>query len=191
MEHIAECRQMQVDEIMALQALIEPDKFVISKECQFAELQAKLEQYACGSGDQDLCLSIVRHPPLSVYILLQVDDNNAILYPEDSSMQFTAGVLLNVTLPRSYLSSDTSFLPATPDFEFLRVLVTDKEALCSADKPLESLAWLDKATLLEAMSKYATQELLPYPCVYELTETWLTDHLFEYLRLQPGVIVTK
>ena len=193
LEQIAECRQMQVDEIMALQAMMEQDKFVLSKACQFTQLQEKLEQRAYDENDQELCLSIAQHPSLSFYMLLHVDDdNNVLAEATETSMTLNATLILRVSLPPFYLrSSETATSSPTPHFDFIQVMVTDKQALCSADKPLESLAWLDETAILDAMTLHAKQELLPYPCVYELAETWLSEHLFEYLKLQPGVLTTK
>ena len=84
----------------------------------------------------------------------------------------------------------SSASPTTPQWDFdTYVMVTDKNEYCSSDKPLESLAFLDVTKLQQDMSQHAHEELIPYPCVYEMTITWLSEHIFDYLTLHPHLLV--
>ncbi|CAB9519740.1 expressed unknown protein [Seminavis robusta] len=179
---IAECKQMQLDEIMALEAMIPEEDFVMCHAEKVQELRDLLEDEADDAHDQ-----IARQPPIAFYIRLEVDDyrdsNN-----DDNEMDLNTMVLIRVTLPPLYLNSEGS---QEPIWNFDYVMVTDKNALCSADKPLESLAWLDEIKLKEALAKQAQEDLLPYPCVYELAVTWLSENIYDYLNMQSHLLATK
>jgi hypothetical protein len=117
---------------------------------------------------------------------------------DDLAMDLIATVVLRVTLPPLYLLDDDDDdnndcngnngqgmirTPSIPIWTFEYVMVTDRNYYCSADKALESLGYLDEVNLKHAMMKEAIDVLLPYPCVYELSVVWLTEHIFEYLQL--------
>ena len=172
---IAECKQMQVDELMALEAMIPQKDFVLSDASQLSELREKLLE-----NDS----RVAYHPPISFIIQLDIDDYR----DTNDDMKLNALVLLRVTLPPLYQSSEGS---QTPLWEFEHVMVTDKTAKCSADKPVESLAWLDTNEIQRAMSKYAQEDLLPYPCVYEVAVTWLSENIFEFLNMHPHLLATS
>ena len=179
-EKIAECKQMQADEIMALEAMIPEEDFIVSNASKFSDLKEKLEQM-----DND---SVVKHPPISFLIKLDIDDYRYEKGEGEADMALNALVLIRVTLPPLYLNSEDSQAPVW-DFEY--VMVTDKNAFCSADKPLESLAWLNESDIKEAMTKHAEEVLLPYPCVYEVAVTWLSENIFSYLNMYPHLLATK
>lgn len=224
-ERIVECKQMQVDELMALEAMMIPDEeddnnndFFVSNASKLPELKDKLEQYNNNSGGCDnddnissisassssLRLSIVNHPPISFYMKLEVDDyrgpttmedhNN-----EDNYMKLNAMILLRVTFPPMYLNNSSSsssssdgvdYSHQSPIWDVEYVMVTDKLAMVSADKPLESLAYINKKELLlQAMNKHAQEDLLPYPCVYQVVCEWLSENIFEYLTMHPHVLL--
>merc|ERR1712194_662255 len=105
----------------------------------------------------------------------------------EHEMDLNVLILMRVTLPPLYLNSEGS---QTPVWEFLDVMVMDKKFFCSADKPLESLAWLDEQKLKDAMNSEAQESLLPYPCVYESVVTWLSENVYDYLNIQYHLLAT-
>jgi hypothetical protein len=185
-DKIAECKQMQADEIMALEAMIPEEDFVISNASKLPELKEKLEQMEIDS--------IAKHPPISYFIKLDIDDYrdaNPADGEKNDSMDLNALLLLRVTLPSLYLNSSGEGTSPAPHWDFESVMVTDKKAYCSADKPLESLAWLNEDQIKQDMSKQAKEDLLPYPCVYEMAVTLLSENIFGYLNFYPHLLATK
>jgi hypothetical protein len=179
MNKIAECKETQIDEITALEAMI-PEDFLVSTESNLPKLQDKIDELKETEPGDELLRSIAKHPPLSFLLKLELDDLGEI-DSANPDMDLTALILLRVTLPPLYPSS----VPPRWDFEY--VMVTDKLAMCSADKPLESLAWLDDKRLQQTMLEKAEEEILPYPCVYELGVMWLSEHVFEFLQIHSHV----
>ena len=100
---------------------------------------------------------------------LEIDD------PEDDD--FVAHFLLHVSYPSNYPLETTP-----PTIRILWHLVTQKSLVVTSNKPLESLAILQEEALFQAMSEEAQESLLGMPSVYELLDTWLTDHIFEFLQ---------
>lgn len=184
---IIECRKMQLDEIMALEAMIPEMDLVISANSRLSELQEKVEKFE-SEGNEALRSSIAKHPPISFYIRVEVDDYRESKPDDSSNMDLNAMFVLRVTLPPLYLNSEGSQAPV---WEFEHVMVTDKTEMCSAEKPLESLAWMDVQQIQEEMSANAQEELLPYPAVYECAVTWLSENIFGYLNMHPHLLATK
>jgi hypothetical protein len=183
---IVECKQMQLDEILALEAMVPEEDFVICNGSRITELREALD--SC-DDDSTIRRRIAKHPPLSFYIRLEVDDCH-IPAGDDlaAEIDWNVQILIRVTLPPLYLNSDGS---QQPMWSFEYVMVTDKNQYCSADKPLESMAWLDEIKLKQAMEKNAEEELLPYPCVYELAASWMSENVFQFLSIQSHLLVTK
>jgi hypothetical protein len=176
---IAECKEMQINEILSLEAMM-PDDFLVSTASNMSELQHKLDELSQTEPDDETLLqSIAKHPPLSFFLKLEIDDVSTDI--SNGEMELVALILLRVTPAPLYPSS------APPRWDFESVMVTDKLAMCSADKPLESLAFLEEKRLQQALLEKAEEEILPYPCVYELGVTWLSEQVFEFLQLQPHV----
>ena len=180
---LVECRQMQLDEVMALQAMIPEEDFIISTASELSKLQEYLERL--NEGDVAAREFVAKHPPISFYIRLQIDDHRA----DQVDSNLNALLLVRVTLPPLYLNPDGD--SQIPIWEFPHVMVTDKDELCSADKPLESLAWLDTVRVQESLSRLAAEELLPYPAVYETTVTWLSEHVFDVFQWHPHLQATQ
>ena len=182
---VVECKRMQLDEIIALEALIPEDEFCLIESSDIQGLRQKFDEMDAGN---DVSKSIVQHPRLSLLIQLEVEGSLAT--PSDELMDLTALIILYVGLPPLYLNSDDG-LSEVPSWRFRHVMVTDKDIFCSADKPLESMAWLDEKAILQAMTDFARGELVPYPCVYEVAVTWLSEHLFKYLNLHPHLLLAE
>ncbi|OEU08789.1 hypothetical protein FRACYDRAFT_249131 [Fragilariopsis cylindrus CCMP1102] len=68
-----------------------------------------------------------------------------------------------------------------PKIQITWFTLTKKSLITSSNKPLESLGVLDEIKLIQSMSDYAQEFLLGMPSVYELLDTWLSEHLFEYI----------
>jgi hypothetical protein len=178
---IAECKETQINEIIALEAMI-PDDFYVSTASNMSELQHKLDELSQGEPDDETLLrSIADHPPLSFLLKLEIDEISTDI--SNGEMELVALILLRVTPPPLYPSYS-----APPRWDLEYVMVTDKQAMCSADKPLESLAFLDEKRLQQALLEKAEEEILPYPCVYELGVTFLSEQVFEFLKIHPHAL---
>jgi hypothetical protein len=169
MQQIVQCKEMQLDEIMALEAIfVDTQDFLVLTACNADELRTKIEEWQDDEENEALLRSVVDHPALSFSLQLSIDSTD--------ETDLVASLLLQVTLPPSYPEA------GLPNFEVAYFMVTDCTAVCSADKPLESLAHLKEEELLTTLSEQA-QEIVPDPCVYELATMWLTDNVFEFCEV--------
>ena len=177
---IAQCREMQLDELAALEAIYaESDEYVVADDADIDGLRERIEQWQVhdegGVGD-DLVSSIVQHPPTRFWLQLVVEDEANAMGTEQG-VDLVATVLLQVTLPTPYPEA------SVPTMEVAYFCATDRNAQMSMDKALESLVHLEEDRLLQALVEQA-QQIVPMPCVYEVAATWLPDHLFEYCKLR-------
>lgn len=168
MKQIAECKQMQLDEIMALEAIFaDTEEFLVSEASNLEDLREKIEEYQMDEEKEVLLRSVAEHPPVSLYLQLTLDGD----------IDLVASVLLHVTYPQLYPLGGS-----TPHYEIDYFMVTDRTAVCSADKPLESLAYLEETALRDAL-KTESGQILPDPCVYEVAVSWLSDNLFDFVTM--------
>jgi hypothetical protein len=174
-KQIAESKQMQLDELLALEAIYDAgddddtgDTFLVHSSCRLEELREQVEEYMDDQNETVLKSIVQDYPPLSFCLQLIMED------PTNDDM--AAFLLLQVTLPSHYP------LEKTPIFQVLLFVLTDKTMECSSNKPLESLAYLQGEALTEALSTEA-QLLVPDPSVYEVAATWLSEHLFDYVTM--------
>jgi len=177
---IAQCREMQLDEIAALEAIYaESDEYVLADDADIDGLRERIEQWQ-GDGEggvgDDLVSSIVQHPPTRFWLQLVVEDETNAMGTEQG-VDLVATVLLQVMLSPSYPEA------SVPTMEVAYFCATDRNAQMSVDKALESLVHLEEDRLLQALTEQA-QQVVPMPCVYEVAATWLPDHLFEYCKLR-------
>jgi hypothetical protein len=175
---IAQCREMQLDELAALEAMYaESDEYVVADDADIDGLRERIEQWQVhdGVGD-DLVSSIVQHPPTRFWLQLVLEDEANVMGTEEG-VDLVATVLLQVTLSPSYPEA------SVPTMEVAYFCATDRNAQMSMDKALESLVHLEEDRLLQALAEQA-QQVVPMPCVYEVAATWLPDHLFEYCKLR-------
>jgi len=195
LQTMAESKQMQVEELFALEAIhgandevinAENDNtnnnnepfttFLISDSCRFEELRNLFEEGGGieGGGEEDNeenIRKVANHPLLSFTMQLSVEN------PNDDNL--VASLLLKVTLPVLYPLSPE--IDQVPEFSVEYFVLTDKNTVCNSNKPIDesSLGYLRSKELLQnAMSNEAIQ-ILPDPCVYEITSTWIEENLFE------------
>jgi len=178
LEQIAQCREMQLDEIAALDAMYtDTDEFILSLHADVDGLRAKTDEWQDQGGgndcDESLLLSITQHPPMSFSLKLTIEDENNILNDGD----LVATLLLQFVFPPLYPES------SLPHISVAYFAVTDRSMQIGADKTLESLVHLEEAGLVQELGEQARQ-IVPLPCIYELATTWITDHIFEYCNLR-------
>lgn len=165
---IKECKEMQLDELMALEAIYaDTNEFLVSDASQLEQLQEIREALFEDDGNQSAIESFVQHPPISLHIQFSVDDYRE----KEPEMSLVAYVILSVSLPPRYP------LGGKPLFELSDIMIVDKTTECSPDKTLESVAFLDETKLLDGIYKQA-ESVLPDPCVYEVA-TWLSENIFD------------
>eukprot|EP00980_Cylindrotheca_fusiformis_P011416 scaffold2644_cov129-Cylindrotheca_fusiformis.AAC.6 len=165
LKEIAECKQIQLDEILALEAIfMDTEAFQMAEACQIDELREKMNAF--DDSDDVSLRSIARHPPIAFSLQHTIDD------PDGSDL--VANMLLHVELPPFYPLKQR----AAPNFEIGYFMLTDKTMVCSANKPLETLGFLEESSFIDAI-KAEAQMLLPDPCIYELSSAWPQDQLFE------------
>ncbi len=117
----------------------------------------------------DLQNAIVQHPTLIYTLKRSIED------PEDDD--WIAHMLLQVVYPPNYPLESTP-----PTFKIRWCFITKKSLVVSSNKPLESMGALDEGGMLKSMADEARESLLGMPVVYELLDTWLSEHLFEFIR---------
>jgi len=188
--HIAaECRALQVDEVLGLEALYNPDgdgagnrELRIARSSEFAALQELVERWQTNPDDEDTARQIESHPPLSLTIQLIVDgaapDEEASDGSGGDAEQLAAVLLLRATLPPRYPLHASS----SPDFRIEYFVCTHRDMDCPPDKPLASLAHLDEARLKDMLAEEA-RHMAPDPCVYHVVEACLKERLFECVKM--------
>lgn len=174
MKRWAECKQMQMDEVMALEAIfVDTDDFLVAETSLLEQLRGLLEDYQMDEQDEELLRSIVEHPPLYLYLAQTISDVN--------NPDHLASLLLKIMYPPLYPLGG-----ATPQIEIIYFMVTDRTVVCSPDKPLESIAFLEEPKFQEAFNLQSTA-ILPDPSVYEVAVTWLHENLFEFVAMHTHV----
>jgi hypothetical protein len=168
MKQISDCKQMQLDEIMALEAIFaDTEELLVSEASNVEELREKIDEYQLDEEKEVLLRSITEHPQVSLYLQQTIEGDGDLV----------ASVLLHVIYPPLYPLGGS-----TPHFQIAYFMVTNRAAVCSADKPLESLAYLEETTLRDAL-KTESGHILPDPCVYEVGVSWLSENLFDFVTM--------
>jgi hypothetical protein len=172
---VCEWKEMQLNEIMALEAMLyDSDQFFVTAASRAEELRAAVEDYQNDLDNAVTRQAVVGHPPMALVL------KHTIMH---ESQDLAASFLLQVTydLPSDWQGDDLTLVH--PSFRVKYCMVTDTSTIASVDKPLESLAFLEERELLKAMREEVTLTL-PDPCVYQVAVTWLEEHLFSFLTLR-------
>lgn len=170
MNLICESKQLQLDEVLALDAIYaDLDTLRVSESSQLEELQTKIDNWQLEDGDiMDLQKTIIEHPTIIYTLKRSIKDRD-----DDD---WIAHMLLQVAYPPKYPLETTS-----PMLEIQWCLVTRHSLAVPSNKPLESMGVLDEGGLLKSIANEA-QELFGMPVVYEVLDTWLSEHLFEFIQ---------
>jgi len=181
---VFECKQLQLDEIMALEAIfLDSNDFQMFQACSKDELQSYVETYQ-EDEDEIVLNSIVKHPSLAFTLSMTVDDNRESKSQEDEDLELVASVVLQIILPDLY-----PLYNMTPNIEIHDIMVTSKTAdPIRPDKTLDSLVHVDMNEL-NSQLRQACAEILPDLCVYEVTNSWLSEHLFDFVELRTHAVL--
>jgi hypothetical protein len=123
---ICESKQMQVDEIIALEAIyVDTDLFTVCGCSQLEELQRKLELWQEDPTDKLKQQEVIHHPPISFTLKRSLED------PDNDD--FIAHLLVRVVFPPDYPLQTTP-----PSIDIPWSLLAQKSTTVSSNKPLES-----------------------------------------------------
>jgi hypothetical protein len=185
MQRVAECRELQLNEVLGLEAIYaDTNELLVSHSSDLESLQQHIEQWQMYDSNEQVLKAIGHSPPVSFTLQLTVDGTCHSDASDDNhnnstnSRELAASLLLRVTLPALYPLDETS----VPVFDVAYFIVTDREAVCNPDKALETLAHLEEGILKDALIIEA-KLILPDPCVYEVVTSYLQEHLFDYVRM--------
>lgn len=183
MAQVVECRQLQLDEITALEAIfVDSDEFRILESCRRDDLQDMLEKYQENEGDETVVKSVAQHPDLAFTLALTIEDNRGL--GDDNDLDLVASVVLMISLPQFYPCYN---MP--PEIKIHDIMVTSRTAApIRSDKTLESLVHL-QYDALSAQMREECVHLLPELCIYEIANTWLSEHLFEFAELRTHALL--
>lgn len=187
LQRIYECRQAQLDEMDALEAIYtDTDTLRLAHASRVDDLRHLLEELQMLQKQHDgtdaaavnIALRAVADHPLLMFTLqltipIEYDGNGG---DGDNARELVASILLHVSLPRHYPDPN-----APPALSFRYCVVTDRREECGLDKPLASVAHLDETALRDQLLMGAA-DLLPDPCLYEMAATSLPDAIAAQLR---------
>lgn len=182
---ICESKQMQCDEIMALQAMLNTDDdvndenipvqplLVVHADSKLEDMQQKIEEWQCDMDNERLQESIVHHPPISFALQRSI--------PDMDDDDWVAHLYVIVTFPPKYPMESSSMSSLHIDIPWF--LITQPSLVVAENKPLQSLRHLDTKKLLAALTEQQREISSDgIPIVYELLDTWLMENLFEYVE---------
>eukprot|EP00979_Chaetoceros_neogracilis_P017300 scaffold10201_cov143-Chaetoceros_neogracile.AAC.3 len=185
MQRVAECRELQLNEVLGLEAIYaDTNELLVSHSSDLESLQQHIEQWQMYDSNEQVLKAIGHSPPVSFTLQLTVDGTCHSDASDDNhnnstnSRELAASLLLQVTLPALYPLDETS----VPVFDVAYFIVTDRGAVCNPDKALETLAHLEEGILKDALIIEA-KLILPDPCVYEVVTSYLQERLFDYVRM--------
>jgi RWD domain len=172
LDQVCECRQMQLDEILALEAIydgteMEPLSFIT--RCRLEDHRTTVEEWQMDEENETIKKAIRDLPPLSFTLKLVLDDEDG-TEGTSSDSELVALMLLQVTFPPLY----PLYEGRTPQFDVLDCVVVDKTMVCNRNKVLESLGYLRQEEFIEALNRQS-HELQGMPSVYEVVATWLPE----------------
>eukprot|EP00550_Attheya_septentrionalis_P005611 CAMPEP_0198295192 /NCGR_PEP_ID=MMETSP1449-20131203/26410_1 /TAXON_ID=420275 /ORGANISM="Attheya septentrionalis, Strain CCMP2084" /LENGTH=335 /DNA_ID=CAMNT_0043995409 /DNA_START=39 /DNA_END=1046 /DNA_ORIENTATION=+ len=180
LQMICQCKEMQLSELMALEAIFaDTDEYLVAESSELESLQKKLEAYQADEENESTLRSLVNHPPISILLQLTIPCEPQIM--TEDGCELITSLLLRVTFPPTYpLVAEST--ESSPHFEVVYFMCADNLDEVNADKPIESMAFLDEVQLLESLQKEC-QLLLPDLAVYEVGVTWMFENLANFLSL--------
>jgi len=176
---ICESKQLQVDEMFALQAMYAdtPDVFTISEDSKLEDLQMALEEW---QEDPTITTkNVINHPPL------RLGWKRSIVNPDDDDDDdWIAHCFLEIVLSSTYpmIMKEEEESPAPMEINVLWFLLTQKSLIVSEDKPFESWGILDESGLRDALF-VQVREMIGLPCLYEVMDTWFSENLFQFISI--------
>lgn len=173
-----ESKQLQVDEIIALQAIYADTDNFRGDDDKLETLQAILEEWQLNPDQEILRRNVVDQPKISFTLKWSQEDPTTSNNRDDNS--FVAHMLFHVSFPNDYPLRTTP-----PVIKVLWFLLTQKSTTVAANKLLDScsMGTLDEQGLILAMTDHAKELLLGMPSVYALLDTFLSEHLFDYIKV--------
>mmetsp|Transcript_1715 Transcript_1715/g.3914 ORF Transcript_1715/g.3914 Transcript_1715/m.3914 type:complete len:333 (-) Transcript_1715:2600-3598(-) len=180
LDQVCECRQMQLDEILALEAIydgadMEPLSFLTASKLE--DHRKTIEEWQLDESNEELKKTVRDLPPISFTLKLILENDGDDVSNNGPSLELLASeselaclMLLKVTFPPLY----PLYEGQTPYFEVVDFMVVDKTSVCNKNKPLESIGRLQEDEFIEALKSQAL-ELHGMPCVYEIVATWLPE----------------
>jgi len=180
LDQVCECRQMQLDEILALEAIydgadMEPLSFLTASKLE--DHRKTIEEWQLDESNEQLKKTVRDLPPISFTLKLILENDDVLSKgpssessESESESELACLMLLKVTFPPLYPLYESQ----TPYFEVVDLMVVDKTSVCNKNKPLESIGRLQEDGFIEALKSQAL-ELHGMPCVYEIVATWLPE----------------
>ena len=122
--------------------------------------------------------NVIDQPKISFTLKWSQEDPTTSNNRDDNS--FVAHMLFHVSFPNDYPLRTTP-----PGIKVVWFLLTQKSTTVAANKPLDScsMGTLDEQGLILAMTDHAKELLLGMPSVYALLDTFLSEHLFDYITV--------
>lgn len=189
---ICESKQLQMDEMLALQAIYDDTDNLIIVDPSSADnsgqlletLQVTLDEWLSDPDQVILQRSVVDQPTISFTLKRSIEDpseddtNDDDNIDDDDGGDYVAHMLFHVSFQPDYPLRTTP-----PIIEVVWFLLTRKSAIVAINKPLDStnLGTLNERGMVQAMSDYAQEQLAGMPSVYALLDTWLSENLFAYI----------
>ena len=210
---ILECKQLQLDEILALESIynvviddeevedgggeggnddnddgeeedtIQNKKVVVCDNCQIDKLRDLIAEEPEGFQTQ-----IVNHPPIS-FVAQLIITNEEFGVGEDNHAMC---LLVKVTFPNYYPLGQQPEQQTQQHQENLPILsieycmIVDVTQIVNCNKVLESLGYIsstDMENLQNDMIEYITSTLLPDPCIYDILSNWLPTNIYNYVTM--------
>jgi hypothetical protein len=191
LDQVCECRQMQLDEILALEAIydgaeMEPLSFVT--KCRLDDHRKTMDEWQMDPDNEELKKAVRDLPPISFTLKIVLENVVASDSPTEDP-ELVSLMLLQVTFPPLY----PLYACQTPEFDVVDFMVVDKTMVCNRNKPLESLGYLRQEDFIAELKRQAL-ELHGMPCVYEIVSTWLQEEapmFSSFITMNPIISLTS
>ncbi|KAG7341250.1 ribonuclease Z [Nitzschia inconspicua] len=170
-KEICESKQMQLDELIALEAIYaDTNALVVHSMDRMESLQHKLEEWQSDPDDTEKQMAVVHHPPISFTLKRSYED------PQNEDI--VAHMLFRIEFLPDYPLHTTP-----PTIEVIWFTLISKSLTVPSNKPLEgtNMGTLKKDALKQALTQQA-QELVGMPSIYEVLDTYLSENVFDFIE---------